>query len=202
MTKRRESFFWTSYADMMTSLFFVMLALYAVTFYLLRKQQEQIMLDAEKWKKVLALQSAVNGVDSTYFTYDTIYKKHVLNVDISFKRGSADIFQIDPVSRMNVQKAGRKIEDLLNRFPNVKFLIIIEGQASRDGAPSNFRLSHERAMALHKYWQIFGINLDKRTNCELVIAGSGEGGLPRKLPDNPPNNQRFLIHIIPKLGTI
>lgn len=202
MAKRRESFFWTSYADLMTSLFFVMLALYAVTFYLLRKQQEEIIVEAKNWKKVLEIRSAVNGVDSTYFMYDPAYEKHVLNVDFSFKRGSADIFQIDESSRMKVQRAGRKIEDLLNRYPKVNFLVIIEGQASRDGSSGNFRLSHERALALKAYWQVFGINLEKRTNCELIIAGSGEGGLPRKLPDDPPNNQRFLIHIIPKLGTI
>lgn len=202
MAKRRESFFWTSYSDMMTSLFFVMLALYAVTFYLLRKQQEYYMVEAEKWKKVSTIQLAVNGINPMYFAYDATYEKHVLNVDFSFRRGNADILQIDSFARMNIQRAGRQIETLLNSFSKVKFLVIIEGQASRDGAPGNFRLSHERALTLHRYWQEFGINLEKRDNCELIIAGSGEGGVPRKLPDSPPNNQRFLIHIIPKLGTI
>jgi hypothetical protein len=39
-------------------------------------------------------------------------------------------------------------------------------------------------------------------NCELVVAGSGEAGIPRSLPDVWPNNQRFLITIVPKIGDL
>ena len=41
--------------------------------------------------------------------------------------------------------------------------------------------------------------------CELVIAGSGEGGVPRApriSQKNDSRNQRFLIHIVPVIGDI
>lgn len=37
--------------------------------------------------------------------------------------------------------------------------------------------------------------------CELVISGSGEGGVPRDTTRED-FNQRFLIHIVPVIGNI
>jgi hypothetical protein len=56
---------------------------------------------------------------------------------------------------------------------------------------------------LRNFW--FGDNPDLNTvlpNCEVIIAGSGQYGVPREQPDIPPNNQRFMITIIPKIGNI
>ena len=40
MSQKRESFFWTSYSDLMTSLFFVMLVLFVLVIVLLHKRME------------------------------------------------------------------------------------------------------------------------------------------------------------------
>ena len=82
-------------------------------------------------------------------------------------------------------------------------------------------LSYQRALALHRFWKEEALidfsNMDK---CELVISGSGEGGVPRftendykknpqyvigssiKKSDYEKFNQRFLIHIVPVIGNI
>ena len=38
--KQKESFFWTSYSDLMTSLFFIMLVLFVLVIVLLHKRME------------------------------------------------------------------------------------------------------------------------------------------------------------------
>jgi hypothetical protein len=83
---------------------------------------------------------------------------------------------------------------------NIKYLLVVEGQASKDGWSGNDDLSFHRAQALVYLWKVSGLGLEKIKNLEIVIAGSGEKGIPRILPDNPPANQRFLITIMPKIG--
>lgn len=90
------------------------------------------------------------------------------------------------------------------RGESVKYLLIIEGQASNDGFTGNFDLSYQRALSLYRYFQI-NRHLDlKRQNCEVLVCGSGTEGALRAYPDNASNtkNQRFLIHILPKPGVI
>ena len=40
MSQKKESFFWTSYSDLMTSLFFIMLVLFILVIFLLHKRME------------------------------------------------------------------------------------------------------------------------------------------------------------------
>ena len=112
-------------------------------------------------------------------------------------------------TREDLYQAGLAIERFLNKADaefgkTVEYLLIIEGQASKDNYDRNFELSYERALALYKYLRDNrGLDL-KRDNCEVLISGSGTQGTMRALPDNGSNktNQRFLIHILPKPGVI
>jgi hypothetical protein len=79
-------------------------------------------------------------------------------------------------------------------------LVVVEGQASQDGWVGNDDLSFHRAQSLVNFWKANNVGLDELRNCEIIIAGSGEKGLPRDMPDNLPANQRFLITIVPKIG--
>ena len=105
---------------------------------------------------------------------------------------------------------------------NIKFLIIIEGQASKvpfnmSDWQNNYTLSYLRAQFLNEFWKQNGIDLASIPKCELIISGSGEGGVPRVLPpiidpktpeeltvwsEAEGKNQRFLIHIVPVIGNI
>lgn len=99
--------------------------------------------------------------------------------------------------------AGRSISDFLkNSSEDVKYLLIIEGQSSRDGYAGNDVLSFNRANSLKHFWTRRNINFGNK--CEVIVSGSGQNGVMRALPDNEYNekNQRFLIHIIPKPGVI
>lgn len=210
---RKDSLFWTSYSDLMTSLFFVMLVLFIVAIIAMSKalqNETRLRVDNEKQlKKIREIENSIQNIDSIWFDYNDIHKKHVLKIDVSFDTGESDITNIPINTREELYKAGLAIDRFLKKAKHefggsVNYLLIIEGQASNDGYSHNFELSYERALSLYKYLQQ-NRHLDlKRENCEVLICGSGTDGNMRAYPDNAGNkkNQRFLIHILPKPGII
>ena len=96
------------------------------------------------------------------------------------------------------------LDDLIEKDRNASYLLIIEGQASKDNYSLNNQLSYDRALSLFKFW----FPNQKETTlqfynlpCEVVIAGAGYmEGKPRA--ERNADNQRFLIQIIPKPGII
>ena len=207
-SNNNSNFFWTSYADLLTSLFFIMLVLYVVTFVVLKSEQAKYKADAEKLRRIQEIERSVNAIDSNYFAYKSAYKKHILKVDVQFNRGSSDMGNIPEETQTRIIRAGQLIKEQIEKFKNdnIKYLVIIEGQASRnnfDGHEDfNYGLSYTRALSLSRFWEKNGVQIGegKLKNCELIIAGSGEHGEPRDNIDT--RNQRFLVHIIPKVGTI
>jgi hypothetical protein len=207
---KKESFFWTSYSDLMTSLFFVMLVLFVLTIALLHKKMVDIENERkatqEQLDKITEMEESVKNIDSTYFHYDENFKRHTLvNIDVSFHTLSSNISDIPKNQRVKLIAAGNAINDFVNtayqKNENVKYLLIIEGQSSRDNYEKNDELSFERALALHRFWHSSGVKLDSQI-CEVMISGSGQWSQFRNQPDIPPANQRFVIHIIPKTGII
>lgn len=207
--QKKESFFWTSYSDLMTSLFFVMLVLFVLTITLLHKKIVEIntivVKTQEQLDKIKEIESATNNIDSAYFEYRKKYKKHILKIAAKFKADKFEKDEIIPQNAISVLiEAGRSIEDSLSviskRYPAIQYLLIIEGQASKDSATDthNYELSYKRAYTLKKIWDSDGINFG--SNCEILISGSGTGGTMRESFEK--NNQRFLIHIVPKPGII
>ena len=97
-------------------------------------------------------------------------------------------------------KAGREIQSFLKSHSENQYILIIEGQASKDNYLYNYELSYQRALALMRYW-IEDSNITFGDNCEILISGSGDGKLDthsmRETGDER-ENQRFLIHILPK----
>ena len=74
---RKESFFWTSYSDLMTSLFFVMLLLFILTIILLHKRMVQAQRGEAATKaqleKISELENSIKNIDTVYFGYDNEY---------------------------------------------------------------------------------------------------------------------------------
>lgn len=204
--KKKDTCFWTSYSDLMTSLFFVMLVLFILTITLLHKR----IVDSEKEReatqsqldKIEEIEESINRIDSIYFEYNNYHKKHILKIDVKFPVGVANITSLDPDTRNELLKAGQAIQnslrDLMLEFPEIKYLLVIEGQASKDLYSRNYELSYERALALNRFW-VYS-ELDFGDNCETIISGSGTGGTMRDKVES--KNQRFLIHLIPKPGII
>ena len=205
MSRKSNDYFWLSYSDLMTSLFFVMLVLFVLVFSIMKYEQNRLKLKLGEYEKIEEIKLAINSIDTNYFKYDSIYKKHILNVQTHFSNESNDISDIPKATRNSLVRAGNLIVNLISNLPqeeNINYLIIVEGQASRDNWWGNDELSYRRALALKQLWINNNINFTNIENCELVIAGSGQEGVPRLQPDRPPNNQRFLIHIVPKVGQI
>lgn len=213
MAKNKESFFWVSYSDMMTSLFFIMLLLFLLStggMYLQKRATEKEM------QKINEIREAANQLPEEYFEPDE-NKRWSLKKAYApkFKAGDWHIeVQNDTSSLLNV---GNSLLDVVKRlnekkydpeFDNmdITYLVVIEGMASKDNYFDNDRLSYTRALMLYYLWKRNGIDFEN-SQCEVQISGSGIRGLGRynsdgTNPDQEYLNQRILIQIIPKIGKI
>ena len=201
---KKESFFWASYSDLMTSLFFIMLVLFVLTIAMLHKRQRA---SDEQLNKIKEIENAVQKIDTAFFIYTPEFKKHILKIRVNFPVGSSNLSKIDNQTQVSLLNAGysikKFIDNVTKEYPQVQYLLIIEGQASNDSFSLNYELSYERALALKKFWD--NNKIDFGNICEVLISGSGDGklsGTGFMREKNEISNQRFLIHIIPKPGII
>ena len=201
MKGKGAGFFWPSFTDLMTSLFFIMLVLYVLTFLKLTYQQKAT---EEQLKKIKEIQAAVKELPREYFAYDLNYKRFSLVQNIEFERGKAILKTKDKIYLTEVGKSISKlINDLSVKYDgqDIKYVVIIEGMASNDSYSDNFPLSYKRAWAVLKLWQQENIVPDESV-CEVQVAGSGIGGIGRYDTNEEIKNQRILIQIVPKIGEI
>ena len=152
----------------------------------------------EEIKKV---EASTKDLNPKYFNYRPEYKKYVLNIEVNFPTGSGNLSKIDSAKLEPLYDAGKEIQQFISKHENYQYLLIVEGQASfyRDGYRRNYELSYERALGLIRYWmQQRGLDFGK--NCEIQIAGSGDGELnTHSMRERDEyKNQRFLIHVLPK----
>lgn len=215
MSKEKKSLFWASYADLMTSLFFIMLTLFVASSILLSKKSsdwEKKYRTSENEKAQLErINDVIQDLDSTYFEYIDAYKKSKLVIPVKFAVDQYNIYGLPSSTRDELEKAGQSLKNFVDettqKFPGVQYILIIEGQASKTGGTDhNYQLSYQRAYNLKKFWEDKKIFFDAK-NCEVLIGGSGDGvqsgtGLMREDAANEHLNQRFLIHIIPKPGYV
>ena len=200
MSQKQESYFWTSYSDLMTTLFFVMLLLFVLASAMLKKDKDKIKAEKEEIENIV---KSTEDLIGKYFRYESDYKKFVLNIDVKYLTGKSDMNDLvadDKEHQLRqLRAAGVEIQKFLERHKENQYVLIIEGQASRDDNLTNYELSYQRALGLMKFW-IEDSNLKFRENCEIVISGSGDGKLDTHSMRDTTNeaNQRFLILILPK----
>lgn len=211
MAKKEKSLFWASYADLMTSLFFVMLVLFIGAIVVLDQERREFkgMYETSKKEKEILdqINDATKNIDSTYFEYKEEFKKHKLKISVNYGNDVDQIETLPELTQKQLLAAGVKLRDFVqettSQNPNIQYLLIIEGQASKIGPEAiNYPLSYRRAYGLKQFWENNGIKFTA-TNCEVLICGSGDGrqsgtGLMREKTEKL--NQRFLIHILPKPG--
>lgn len=214
--------FWPSYVDIMTTLFAIMLVLFAVSYNRFKVKEAELRKLANKYEEIQSIYKAVENIDPTYFEFNPIYVKHIFKIQVTFQqkefslyklKGDADgrIKEADSL-RHHVVMAGMEIKRTIEQLQrndsikgDIKYLVVIEGQASADGYNqdlyhNNDVLSYQRALELNKFWKSHGIDFSEMERCELVVSGSGVKGVPRDSVEV--NNQRFLIHIVPVIGNI
>jgi outer membrane protein OmpA-like peptidoglycan-associated protein len=217
MKKPNDNSFWPSYTDLMTSLFFIMLALYVLTYVRLNKT---IVLQKEKLEIINAVEQNLKPLksDASLFVYEEAYKRFKLSFDVKFYKDKSAISESELVNYANtinkINQAGQKLRsifDQLNqaknanpKLKNVSYILVIAGYASKTGDEQhNYELSHLRALSLKNYWKLNGIDFESSIYnglIDLQISGNGWGGVGREPVDE--DNQRFLIHIFPKIGDI
>lgn len=233
MEKRNsKTSFWPSYVDIMTTLFAIMLVLFAVSYSRFKIKQKELEDFKDKYEEIMSIYKAVDNIDPNYFEFNKDYLKHIFKIQVNYQTGQFSLDKLrqdatgsveyNPDSANNIRhrikEAGEEIKQTIINLQNqdsintdIKYLVVIEGQASADGYHNddyynNDVLSYQRALKLHEFWRDkAGIDFTKIDKCELVIAGSGEGGVPRapRVSDSDDShNQRFLIHIVPVIGDI
>jgi hypothetical protein len=207
---KKSGFFWVSYADLMTSLFFIMLVLYVISFAILKSKQGILEAQAKQLEEIKNVQKAIEKLDSTYYQFDKENKRYKLNIDAKFRPNSSNITDISQDKRIAIANAGKnlydKIESIIDTSKTIDYLLIIEGSTQRynnnwrDNPNLGYQLSYQRALSLYNFWKQKGADFRKLGNqCEVIIAGSGYYSQSRD-ERNENNNRRFTIQITSKVG--
>lgn len=219
--------FWTSYSDLMTSLFFVMLVLFIICLMkvgginrelananaILESALKEANADKRDLENILQLEEQFRVLSqSSSLEYDSVkkmfYAKDFQEKEIFYP----DDDKIKPEFYGVVDTVGKDLLQILqslNKSEAFKYQMVIEGNAAikweklRSGKynPDNvemYHLSYKRALELYLYWRNKGIDF-RKYNTEVIIAGSGFNGINRdnKIEDY---NKRFIIQIIPKIS--
>lgn len=207
---KKSGFFWVSYADLMTSLFFVMLVLYVISFTILQSKQGVLEAQASQLEEIKNVQKAIENLDSTYYQFDEENKRYKLNIDARFRPNSSNIIDIPRDKRIEIAKAGKnlynKVKSIIDTSKTIDYLLIIEGSTQRynnnwqDNPDLGYQLSYQRALSLYNYWNIQGADFRSLgSQCEVIIAGSGYFSQSRD-EENENNNRRFTIQVTSKVG--
>jgi len=222
MKKKTKDYFWMSFSDLMTSLFFVMLVLFVLTFVKLKQgqskliskqheleaKQDELLVENEKLNKILKLEEQFKPLqEDGEFIYLSKCKKY-----ISKDLRGVEIFEANETTikeeyMRSTIATGEKLESLLfqlnQKNPEFSYLIIIEGNVANNWETSyekddegGYMTSYRRALAVYNLWIDSGIGL-RKYNSEILICGSGFNGLCRD--DVEEYNKRFSIQIVPKI---
>lgn len=216
--KGKESYFWTSYSDLMTSLFFIMLVLFVLIIVVLHNYNKKLAealgeaeATVEQLKQITQLGDQFEELsNSSALDYDEkkkmFYAKDFVGIDIFYSNDDKIKEDLLPT----VDKVGKSLQMLIktlhDKNPDLNFQLVIEGTAAipweelrnHSFNPDNkdmYELSYQRALALYMRWK--NLNL-RQYNTEIIIAGSGFTGINRDIK-NEDNNKRFVIQIIPKI---
>ena len=166
----------------------------------LNMERARLVVMEEEYKKLQEIQKAIENLDPRYFVYQPEYKRHVLRSQVQFAKGASEIQGGYRDMLIGAGNALKQMVDNLDPDDNIKYLMVIEGMSSADEYTRNYELSYERALSLFRLWEEEGIQFDPN-RYEVMISGSGEGGIGRNTEDES-LNQRFLIQIIPKIGEL
>jgi hypothetical protein len=194
----------------MTSLFFVMLVLYIVTFVILNSKTQELRVQADQLQKIKNVEKALSSLDPQYFEFDVVNKRYRMNIPATFNPNSDEILDIPIDTRKEILKAGQdlhtKMLSIVQGNPEINYLLVIEGLTQRSNKnwivnpDGGYKLSYRRSLSLYNYWKSNG--LDFRAigdQCEVIIAGSGYFSQARDLY-NEENNRKFSIQITSKVG--
>ena len=161
----------------------------------IEKHQHEVLHEIE------VVEDIGEHLDARYFTYDYRWHRNTLTKTITFPKGSSTLLLEDQQWLLGagqaIQRAIHNIKTSETYGLNFTFTVVIEGRSSNDGFAENNVLSYKRALAVKQLWEQFSV-FQLFDSVDLQVAGSGPGGIGRE--PNEAQNQRILIHLIPKIG--
>ncbi|RRO12342.1 hypothetical protein [Flavobacteriaceae bacterium 14752] len=207
--KKKNDFFWVSFSDLMTTMFFVMLVLFVLTVVYLKVEQAKTVAKVEELEKIVQLEKQFEPLQKGGdFHYLEECKKFIAK-DLMGK----EIFEPEKTVILEQYegatiKVGRKLEEFLVKLekenPDFSYLLVLEGNMANSwdkrfskNSEYGFKTSYERALAVYNLWLANNIDF-RKSNVEVLISGSGFNGLCREPVED--NNKRFSIQIIPKVS--
>lgn len=153
---KKSNLIWLGYADLMTSLFFVMLVMFVVAFtkYIdlsnkvegvkeqigelevenkqLIEQKNRLRVSQEKFKKINEITTALDKMsDESYFRFNKACKRHELVHGGLFDFNS---FVIKGNQKPMLIQVGRELASIINQVKvedGVQYMLVIEGRAGR-----------------------------------------------------------------------
>jgi hypothetical protein len=160
MSRKSNDYFWLSYADLMTSLFFIMLVLFVLVFSIMQHKtavleenskaleeklieneivqdkletaNKKLLADAIELERIRSINETLKALENGgNFTYNSSCKRFELSQAILFSTNSA---VIPSNQKQMLIGAGKELKKLINSFAtetNIKFLIVIEGRAAK-----------------------------------------------------------------------
>ena len=220
---KKNNIFWIGYSDLMTSMFFIMLVLFALSIgYLVIKIAENeklienlkeattgLVKENERLQKLLNLEEQFKPlINDSSFYYLPDCKKFIVKDFMGIEIFDPNQVTIKTEYNTLTIEAGKKIEAFLSELSTqnkgFSYLLVIEGNMANDHDTPNsidrsdfYTKSYERALAVYKLWLNEGINF-RQYDVEVMICGSGLNGICRDPIEE--NNKRFSIQIIPKVS--
>jgi len=210
---KKNNIFWISFSDLMTSLFFILLVAYVITYVDLMKKNKEIIEDNEELQKKLRVYNLVEEnlkplkENTSLFQYEENYKRFTLGFRVAFGTGmykikDGELNNYDSTA-IKIRQVGRQLQYTIDKLiyeqrnsesmASVSYLVIIAGYASHllNGEQiDDYELSYKRAYNLWNYWRSYGIDFESdkyKDIIDLQISGNGWGGVGR-FPRDPENN--------------
>ena len=207
--KKKNDYFWVSFSDLMTTLFFVMLVLFVLTVVYLKIEQGKMEATIAQLEKIVQLEKQFEPLqqDGDFF-YLADCKKYVASDLMGEEIFESEETDIRPKFINSTIDVGKKLESFLNSLekknPDFSYLLVLEGNMANTwdkrfnkNSDYGFKTSYERALAVYNLWLENNINF-RKSNVEVLISGSGFNGLCRE--EEEENNKRFSVQIIPKVS--
>ncbi|MDE5756987.1 MAG: hypothetical protein K2H85_00090, partial [Allobaculum sp.] len=152
--RNHKSAFWPSYVDIMTTLFAIMLVLFAVSYSRFKIKQRELEEFKDKYEEIMAIYKAVDNIDPEYFEFNKDYLKHIFKIQVNYQANQFSLDKLmqdaqhssfyNPIEanqiRQQIKDAGEEIKKTILNLQqsdslrtDIKYLVVIEGQASADG---------------------------------------------------------------------
>lgn len=226
---KKESYFWTSYSDLMTSLFFIMLVLFVLIIVVLHNYHQKSTAELEKIKAELEQKNKeqqativqLNQVvqlgnqfkelgNSSALEYDEekkmFYAKDFVGIEIFFS--NSDIIKDSCLS--TVDKVGTSLQSLIKTLyeknPDLSFQLVIEGNAAIpwDELRNRSFNPDNKDMYELSYRRALALysrwkGLNLRDYNTEIIIAGSGFNGNNRDKKIEDNNKRFVIQIIPKI---